>query len=306
VSAVNERTALAESNDSASTAVAVRVLKVAAALVLVPAVAFVAFAVLGPMVLPYQAKVVRSGSMRPTIPVGALAVYRPVSSTDLRVGDVIAFTRPGGTGEVVTHRIFKIEQDGGKREFVTKGDANSAPDDWRVPATGTGWRYRFSIPAAGYALVALASTFGKVGVLGMAVAAVAFVLLVQLWRPTQASQALVADTDTAGPASLSEPASTAADGTSPFGDPARWLLAESATVILGHTDLLLRELAAADPLRHDVEAIRRAGQRVASLARASVSDSPLPSAALIGRTDSRPLAPPAAAGTRRLRTRASA
>jgi hypothetical protein len=25
------------------------------------------------------------------------------------------------------------------RYFVTKGDANGAPDDWRVPAVGTGW-----------------------------------------------------------------------------------------------------------------------------------------------------------------------
>src|SRR5207253_10765508 len=101
----------------------------------------IAVVAIAPRFLPVQTFFVRSGSMRPTIAVGAQAFYTPVDSRDLQRGDIIIFRRPGGTGELVTHRIFAVEHTGSGTQFVTKGDANALPDPWRVPATGHGWRY---------------------------------------------------------------------------------------------------------------------------------------------------------------------
>lgn len=68
---------------------------------------------------------VLSGSMRPAIQPGDLAILRPVSVTHLHVGEVIAYHPPGQTAPVM-HRIISIND----RGLVTKGDANRTPDPW--------------------------------------------------------------------------------------------------------------------------------------------------------------------------------
>jgi signal peptidase len=115
----------------------------------------------GPRFLPYQALVVRSGSMAPTIPTGSVVFYHRVAAENIKVGDVIAFSRPGEPSERVTHRVFKIGVGASGRYFVTKGDANAIPDDWRVPAVGKGWVASFHVPYAGYALADLQSTTAR-------------------------------------------------------------------------------------------------------------------------------------------------
>jgi signal peptidase len=116
----------------------------------------------GPRFLPYQALVVRSGSMSPTIPTGSIVFYRKIAATSVRVGDVIAFSKPGQPDEKVTHRVYQIGSSSTGRYFVTKGDANGAPDDWRVPAVGTGWLAVFHVPVLGYVLADLQSQLGRV------------------------------------------------------------------------------------------------------------------------------------------------
>src|SRR4029077_17425666 len=63
---------------------------------------------IGPRFLPYQALIVRSGSMSPTIPTGSIVFYRKIAADSVRVGDVIVFTKPGDASEKVTHRVVKI------------------------------------------------------------------------------------------------------------------------------------------------------------------------------------------------------
>lgn len=93
---------------------------------------------------------VLSGSMEPTLPVGALAVVRPVDTQDVRIGDVITFLPNPDDSTAVTHRVTAIQnhQDG-TRTFTTQGDANSAPDapvaDYQV--RGRVW---YSLPWLGY------------------------------------------------------------------------------------------------------------------------------------------------------------
>jgi signal peptidase len=116
---------------------------------------------IGPKFLPYQALVVRSGSMSPTIPTGSVVFYKKIDAAAVKVGDVIVFSKPGDASEKVTHRVYQIGTASTGRYFVTKGDANGAPDDWRVPAAGTGWVAATHVPLLGYVLADLQSSTGR-------------------------------------------------------------------------------------------------------------------------------------------------
>jgi signal peptidase I len=76
---------------------------------------------------------VTSGSMRPTISPGDVAVTEVVSVSSLKVGDVIVFYPPGVTAEPVMHRIVSIT-DG---VIKTRGDANNVEDPWQITLAGT-------------------------------------------------------------------------------------------------------------------------------------------------------------------------
>ncbi|HEV2590819.1 MAG TPA: signal peptidase I [Gaiellaceae bacterium] len=136
----------------------------------------------GPRFLPYQALIVRSGSMEPTIPTGSIVIYTKKDAAKVKVGDVIVFSRPGVPNEKVTHRVVKIGTGATGRYFLTKGDANGTPDDWQVPAVGTGWIAKFHIPAIGYALIDLQSTLGRLLLLIIPAMALGAITLYEIWR----------------------------------------------------------------------------------------------------------------------------
>lgn len=137
---------------------------------------------IGPRFLPYQALIVRSGSMSPTIPTGSIVFYTKIPSAKVKVGDVIVFAKPGETNEKVTHRVFKIGQSATGRYFITKGDANGSPDDWRVPAVGTGWVARFHLPSVGYALVYLQSALARLFLLVIPAVLLGAITLYEIWQ----------------------------------------------------------------------------------------------------------------------------
>src|SRR5439155_134605 len=98
---------------------------VAAAILATAAVALIA---VGPRFLPYRLVPVQGASMEPTIHLGSLAVMRPVRAADVRVGDIIIFGRSDIADELVTHRVVRIVRTVSGPVFLTKGDANGAPD----------------------------------------------------------------------------------------------------------------------------------------------------------------------------------
>lgn len=154
--------------------------------VLVAAATVVALCLLavsiGPRFFPYQALVVRSGSMSPTIPTGSIVFYKKKAAADVKVGDIIVFAKPGQENEKVTHRVFRISNGPTGRYFTTKGDANGTPDDWRVPAVGTGWVAAFHVPVAGYALVDLQSTTARLLLLLIPAILLGLITLYEIWR----------------------------------------------------------------------------------------------------------------------------
>ena len=83
-----------------------------------------------PSILGYSFFRVMTGSMEPNIPVDSLIVVKEQEMQDVYVGDVISFFSrdPSLLGEVNTHRIVEIREDGGEFFFATKGDANNVVD----------------------------------------------------------------------------------------------------------------------------------------------------------------------------------
>lgn len=108
-----------------------------------------------------RALIVRSGSMSPALGVGDLVIVRPPSAkaagdkAAYEVGDVIAF-RGARSEVVVTHRVAEVQQEGGRVQYVTKGDANNAPDEGIVTADRVLGRKIARVPYAGWLL-----SFGK-------------------------------------------------------------------------------------------------------------------------------------------------
>ena len=122
-------------------------------LVLLFAVAVLAFFGLGPRTGLYRTETVLSGSMVPRFSPGDVVVVTPEPSTSLRVGQVITYDIPTGNHEPVTHRVIAILHGGRNPVIRTRGDANAAPDPWTARLAGpTVWRERWTIPYAGWVI----------------------------------------------------------------------------------------------------------------------------------------------------------
>jgi len=104
------------------------------------------------LVAGFKPVAVYSGSMRPTLGVGSLAVDRVVPASSVRVGDVITFNDPYGKGRLITHRVVQIVPTKHGLAYRTKGDFNKARDPWAVKLTDKVGRVAFDVPLAGYVL----------------------------------------------------------------------------------------------------------------------------------------------------------
>jgi len=119
--------------------IAIRIVDVALVLGIV-FVVFVAYGSIGNRW--YRVVAIDGGSMQPTIALGSLAVITPV--TQVSPGMVVTLQVDG---RVITHRVISVNADG---SIVTKGDANSIPDDWTGKSVRIVGQYQFAIPLLGY------------------------------------------------------------------------------------------------------------------------------------------------------------
>lgn len=102
--------------------------------------------------------VVKSGSMEPAIKTGSVVFVSP--QKEYNINDIITFAGRGDKENSITHRIIETEDTDGKKNFVTKGDANNAEDENRVRADKVIGKVLFSIPYAGYAVAAAREPLG--------------------------------------------------------------------------------------------------------------------------------------------------
>ena len=141
---------------------------------------------LGLHVMGFQSMAVLSGSMQPTMPVGSLLISEPMDASQAKVGDVITF-HPPGEPYVVSHRVASrtvVPPAAGLPAeviLVTKGDANVAPDPWRIVASGPTDKMVVALPDLGYALVMMQSRMGKLFILLIPATLLMLLLLAEVW-----------------------------------------------------------------------------------------------------------------------------
>ena len=97
----------------------------------------------------YKIFVVQSGSMEPKIKTGSVVLIAPQDG--YYKDDVITFLREPDTSikdhdSTVTHRIVEVKNEEGVISYITKGDANNAPDNREVPKHSVLGKMLFAIP----------------------------------------------------------------------------------------------------------------------------------------------------------------
>lgn len=98
----------------------------------------------------YKVMIVQSGSMVPAIKTGSVVVVRPAS--DYKIGDIITFGPYSKTKAPTTHRIYEMKVEGGEPIYITKGDANNAPDTREIKKADIVGKVLLSVPYIGYAV----------------------------------------------------------------------------------------------------------------------------------------------------------
>ncbi|ERK73271.1 signal peptidase I [Leifsonia aquatica] len=100
------------------------------------------------MFLGVKPAIVVSGSMLPTIPVGAMTFSLDRPASQLEVGDVVMVERPDDQG-LVTHRIVELEKTGGRASLTLQGDNNDVtdPEPYLVKQAAV---VVFTVPLLGY------------------------------------------------------------------------------------------------------------------------------------------------------------
>ncbi len=107
----------------------------------------------------WRVSAILSGSMEPQLKVGSLVVTRPVEPEAVAVGDIITFSPVSVDETLITHRVISIGHSS-SLYFETKGDANSKPDPFTVPARNLVGTVYFHTPYWGYFTEFLKTPFG--------------------------------------------------------------------------------------------------------------------------------------------------
>jgi len=106
----------------------------------------------------YKVLTVLSGSMQPAIKMGSVVVVRPAS--DYKIGDIITFGPYSKTKPPTTHRIADIKVVNGQPIYITKGDANNAPDTREIQKKDVVGKVLFDAPYVGFAVDVARKPFG--------------------------------------------------------------------------------------------------------------------------------------------------
>jgi len=96
--------------------------------------------------------VVGSGSMRPTLEVGDIAIVISTNPSQIKVGDIIQYWQ---NNEMRLHRVVEIAETSAGKIFVTKGDANPSPDPDPVFPTQIRGKLIYVIPKLGWISITL-------------------------------------------------------------------------------------------------------------------------------------------------------
>ena len=97
----------------------------------------------------YKSYIIKTNSMEPTISTNDVVITKKVEKQNIKVGDVITFFQEG---EVITHRITKIDENG---DYTTKGDNNNIEDTFKINYKDIEGKHILTIPYLGAIVQAL-------------------------------------------------------------------------------------------------------------------------------------------------------
>ncbi|CAB4339626.1 unannotated protein [freshwater metagenome] len=132
---------------------------------------------------------VLTGSMSPTIAAGDVVVVKKISPLDAQVGNIVSFTDPGGTGEMITHRVRSIRSRGATVDFQTRGDANNVSERWTVARSGAVGLVTERIPAVGNAFVYLSGRPARLLLIVIPLLLLASLEIWHVWKPRDSAGA---------------------------------------------------------------------------------------------------------------------
>ena len=146
-------------------------------------------AVLVPVTIPgalgYQALTVKSGSMEPTLGTGDVVLDAAIAPGEVRIGDIVTFTNPDDPSQLITHRVRDRQANGDQVEFVTRGDANDASEEWSVSADGELGLVRYKIPGLGIVLDRMRDPWARLLLVVIPALTLGAIELWQIWRPAR-------------------------------------------------------------------------------------------------------------------------
>lgn len=147
-----------------------------------------------------------SDSMAPGISRGNVVVSSPLSGTDVRLGQIIAFRDPENSNDLVVHRVVQENDDG---TLTTKGDANQSPDSTPLPRDQVVGLGRLQVPWIGWPIIWIQDgQIWAVAVTGVAAVLVVMGCFFELTprpRPAQADTSSSHDSDQADDEPSQEP-----------------------------------------------------------------------------------------------------
>jgi signal peptidase len=126
---------------------------------------------------------VLSGSMEPTISTGDVVVERQISPLDARLGDIVSFKDPEDASILITHRVQSMVVHDGVVSLVTKGDANTGVERWKVSADGTIGKVEYHVWHLGYLLAGVRGRLGRLLLVVVPAILLGAYELVRIWRP---------------------------------------------------------------------------------------------------------------------------
>lgn len=101
--------------------------------------------------LGYQAFVITTNSMEPSIKHGDAILTKKPKVKDLKEGDIITFNR---NNEAITHRILRVDEEEENYYYVTKGDNNNVEDKQKVKFDDIEGKKVVTFPKLGYVIEA--------------------------------------------------------------------------------------------------------------------------------------------------------
>jgi signal peptidase I len=130
----------------------------------------------------YRPLVDHSDSMRPAINAGDLLITHTKPADSVHRGEIVSFKDPALAGKLITHRVVAVHPAGARVDFVTKGDANAAPESWSATRGASVGVLVFRVPVIGRTIAWVADPLFRTVILALAALLLSTALLRRIWR----------------------------------------------------------------------------------------------------------------------------